>query len=219
MEKICVFIDGFNLYHGIRKTGIETYKWCNLRKLIKHFINEKTQKISEIIYFTAYCTWNDKKKSRHQSYTNILEDDDIKVVLGKYARTEKSFDNSFMEALECIPPEKLPDILRYATKEEKKTDVNVALSIFTYALEGRYDHAFIISADSDFVPSIELTRKHFPNLKFTCVRPPSIRGKELMNCCDYKKKITKNTLKASLLEDTITLKTGKQITKPEKYNP
>jgi uncharacterized LabA/DUF88 family protein len=218
MERICVFIDGFNLYHGIKKTNVESYKWCNLRKLLKHFIDGKKQEISEIIYFTAYCTWNNSKKKRHELYTNILEDDDIKIVPGKYARFERTFDGSFMEILECIPPEKSPNSLRYSTKEEKKTDVNIALSIFEKALEGAYDHAFIVSVDSDLVPAVELTKKHFPNIKFTCIRPPFGKGHELVKCCEgNSKKITKDTLKASLLDDVVLLKNGKTISKPEKY--
>ena len=43
-----VYIDGFNLYHGLRHTGL---KWLNLRQLCENMV--KDHQIETIKYFTA----------------------------------------------------------------------------------------------------------------------------------------------------------------------
>ncbi len=38
-----VYIDGFNLYHGVNKLSDKTLKWCNLSKLFYNFTQPKAK--------------------------------------------------------------------------------------------------------------------------------------------------------------------------------
>jgi hypothetical protein len=40
-KKIAVYVDGFNLYHGIKNLNKPYLKWLNLRSLAEKFIDPK----------------------------------------------------------------------------------------------------------------------------------------------------------------------------------
>jgi uncharacterized LabA/DUF88 family protein len=53
MEKVAVFIDGFNMYYSIVEAGLPCYKWLNYRSLANAFIKQSSEKIEDIYYFSA----------------------------------------------------------------------------------------------------------------------------------------------------------------------
>jgi hypothetical protein len=44
-RKVNVYIDGFNLYHSILLLKDNKYKWLNLKKISKNYINDEYQKL------------------------------------------------------------------------------------------------------------------------------------------------------------------------------
>ncbi|MDH3324593.1 MAG: NYN domain-containing protein [Candidatus Peregrinibacteria bacterium] len=217
MERVIVFIDGHNLYSGIKNCDINRYKWCDLKRLCKQFL-KKDQNLKKILYCSALCTWNKNKRDRHKKYIKIIKDTGVDILMGRYNEVSRNFNQQMkierIEPATAIPP----NFMKFKTYEEKKTDVNIALKIFEYAYLDEYDHAFIISGDSDLIPAIELAQKHFGK-KFTCIMPPNIKGKEIqLTCMDGKGKIKEKTLKACVLKEEYTLKNGEIINIPIEYN-
>ena len=39
MERVTVYIDGFNLYYGLREKGWRRYYWLNLRRLSENILD------------------------------------------------------------------------------------------------------------------------------------------------------------------------------------
>lgn len=224
-ERVIVFIDGFNLYHAIEK-GIKSrrilkrHKWCDLRKLSTHFIDAEKQKIRKVINFTAYCFWNKEKKQRHKKYVKALKLKGTETELGKFRNVSRVFFRKFMVVAKCVPSFFrfiLPRFLEYKTHEEKQTDVNIAIKIFELAYLDEYDHAFIVSGDSDLVPAIKAVKKHFPEKKLTHILPPEAKGQSLRNVCDFHETITNTHLRESSLPDRTSDGNGNLIIIPKQY--
>ena len=52
MERVVVYIDGFNLYYGLRSRGWRRYYWLDLRRLSENLLRPR-QVLAAIRYFTA----------------------------------------------------------------------------------------------------------------------------------------------------------------------
>ena len=60
----------------------------------------------------------------------------------------------------------------YTTNHEKMTDVNISVELMKDAFEDRFDVAFLITADSDLVPTIHAVRQLFKNKRVVAIFPP-----------------------------------------------
>lgn len=218
-ERVIVFIDGFNLYHAVKNNFSHRYKWCNLKKLAKLFLDSEKSQINQVYFFTAYCTWNKAKKDRHKNYIKALKDYcGVYSIFGNYRKTKRAFRKS-MPILKIVPSflSKFIKELRYETFEEKETDVNMALKILEHGFLDDYDHAIILSGDSDLVGAIKMVKKHFPDKKFTSLLPVKSKGRIIQKACDKRFQITSKHFEEALLPEEIVLKTGEKITMPERY--
>jgi len=217
--KCLFFIDGFNLYHRIDESFSHgKYKWLDLRKLSEQFL-EGGDEIGKIIYFTAYCTWNQNKKNRHKKYIQALSKKGVEICLGKFKKVTKRFDKEHMEILTSdINEEDVPDKFDFRSYEEKETDVNIAVNIIKYAVEGGYEHFYVMSADSDFVPAIKHVKKTYRNIKLTNILPINAEGTTLRQVFDDQLEMTEEYLNNSLLDNEIKISSKETIKKPKKYN-
>lgn len=58
MNRVAVFVDGFNLYHALNENpAYHKYKWLNLEKFSRCFLTQNDTLV-EIFYFTSYVTWD-----------------------------------------------------------------------------------------------------------------------------------------------------------------
>lgn len=67
MRRAIVYIDGFNLYYGIRSLNIPALKWLDVESLAKHFLRPHTQ-LEEVKYFTTIIKGDIEKANRQQIY-------------------------------------------------------------------------------------------------------------------------------------------------------
>lgn len=158
MKKIrtITYIDGFNLYYAIKDLDRPILKWVDLWKLSESFLR-KNETLEAVNYFTAYATWMPDKMLRHRMYTKALMEQGVDIVFGK-------FKDKFLTCRKCGRT--------YQTKEEKETDVNIAMALVTDAFQDKYDRAILITADSDLRPPVDIVRKHFPNKEVFVASPP-----------------------------------------------
>ena len=194
MNKVVFFIDGFNLYHSIDENPrLHQYKWLNLKRLASLFLS-KHDTLVEINYFTALATWSPDKVKRHQTYIKALESEGINIVYGEFRRRTKTCPVCHRQ---------------YNTYEEKQTDVNIAIHLFRAAIQDTYDKAFILSGDSDLIPSIHAVKKIFPNKSLGVIIPVGRRAELLKHTCDFHMKLKEKHLAASTFPDEI--RHGQQI--------
>ena len=188
MNRVAVFIDGFNLYHALDgNPAYHKYKWLNLEKFSKCFISPQDS-IVEIFYFTSYVTWNPRKLAKHQIYVKALQLVGVKPIFGAFR----------MKDTTCRLCHK-----HYQIPEEKQTDVNIAIKLFQTATTDLWDTAIIISGDSDLIPAIEAVKNTFPTKKVGVAIPIGRRAEELKLVTDFHRKVKPKHLQTCQFDDTI----------------
>ena len=200
-KRVIFFIDGFNLYHAIANQKYQQYKWLNLNQLANHFIN-RFEKIESIYYFTALTYWNQDKVKRHNLYIKAQETVGVKTVYGEFKKKTKR----------CRICSQV-----YETYEEKQTDVNIAIYLFRMAIEDKYDKAFIISGDSDLIPSILAIKESFPQKEIGVIIPIRGRAFELKSVCDFHIQMKEKHLKLNQFLDKLKLPDDTYLIRPTNW--
>jgi uncharacterized LabA/DUF88 family protein len=205
MAKIVTFIDGFNLYHaldyfeaGTDHYKFRKYKWLNLRKLSSMFVFGKDT-LEEVLYFTTLATWDAGKTARHRLYIRALENEGVRTIYGEFKRKRKHChlcDGHFW------------------SREEKQTDVNIALWLFTTAIMDRYDKAIIISGDTDLLPAMKTVRTVFPGKEIGVVIPIGRASDDFKKQADFHYKMREHHLRKSQFPDPQRLTDGTLIARP-----
>jgi uncharacterized LabA/DUF88 family protein len=202
MNRVIFLIDGFNLYHAIQKNPLyHKYKWLNYYSLARCYVTTK-ENISDVYYFTSLAFWNNEKVNRHKIFIKALENAGVKIVYGEFKRKTRKCQICKKE---------------YISFEEKQTDVNIALFLFKLAVQGKYDKAFLISGDSDLIPSIDAVRNTFPNKLVNVIIPIGSRSESLKNIADVHMKMKEKHLQSSLFPDEIPLPDGSILNKPDTW--
>ena len=141
--RVIAYIDGFNLYYGMRSKGWRRYYWLDLNRLSERLLRSG-QTLAGVKYFTA----------------RVLPDENS---VGKARR-----QNIYLEALETLPDLSihygyyLPKTQRcsdcgatWQTYEEKMTDVNIAVELLGGAQGYAFDTAILVSGDSDLTRPVQ----------------------------------------------------------------
>lgn len=143
----------------------------------------------DVYYFSAYANWRPESKKRHLLYVKALTSAGVKLVMGKF-----KFKNR--QCPKCG--------IRWDGHEEKETDVNIALALLNLAYRDEYDHAFLVSNDSDLSPAIHMIRANFPEKMLTTIVPPHYyHSNELIKASSGKAKIKIGHLKRCLFPQNI----------------
>ncbi|HLT63388.1 MAG TPA: NYN domain-containing protein [Pseudohongiella sp.] len=139
MVRVVSYIDGFNLYFGLKSKGWKRYYWLDLSALSESLLIPG-QELQSTHYFTSRLTptsvnWADKQ--RQDTYLDALQArNNVFIHYGHYLKKTR-------ECRQCKA--NWPDY------EEKMTDVNIAVQLLADAYDDKFDTAIIISADSDLV--------------------------------------------------------------------
>ena len=189
--------------HSTLQHNHPNYRWLNLVELSKRLINPKTEKIQTVYYFSALATWIPESAKKHLSYIHALRTISVKDILGKFTIRER----------------KCPLCTRcYQSHEEKKTDINIAITLLTDGIADKFDTALILSGDSDLAPVITKLKELCPGKKIGIIVPQNQSAMNLKQNADFFKKIQDRDLKKSLLPEQVIYK-GNIITAPAGWLP
>lgn len=155
-QRVAVYIDGFNLYFGMREAGLDNCRWLNVRSLLQSFL-KPDQKMVFLKYFTSRVSNNPEKQKRQATYIEALESVDVKIIYGHYQSGE----------LEC---KRCGHVWRVS--KEKMTDVNIATELILDAYTDKYDVPILVSGDSDLIPPIKAVHQYFPKKSISVFFPP-----------------------------------------------
>ena len=201
MRKIISFVDGFNLYHSLDENPpLHKYKWLNLRALSEQFLTA-SETLVDVYYFTAYFTWRSASYNRHKIYVKALQSENINVVFGKFSKKSIYCDKCKQYIIK---------------REEKRTDVNIALHLLQLAHDNAYDAALIISGDGDLYPAVEIVKARC-NKRVGIIFPMNRHRGDLNALADYDDDIKLHHLKKSRLPNDIPLPSGQTITCPPQW--
>jgi len=201
MSRYCFYIDGFNVYYALQKNpAYHKYKWLNYRKLAESVVHEKDT-IAGIFYFTTFVKWHPENVERHKMYISALRSVGVEIIHGRFL--EKS--------IKCHKCHEY-----FKTHEEKQTDVNIALKILGDAIDGLYDKALIISADSDLLPVIKSVQQHAPEKEIGVMFPIGRSSFELRQNAGFRRKMSEQLLLSCQFPDIVKIG-NTMVSRPENW--
>ena len=201
-SRVITYIDGFNLYFGLRSKGWSKYLWLDLCKLSEALM-ESNQSLQHTKYFTSRVLGNIGKQERQTAYLDALATlDRFSIYWGHYQPDQKQCQKCGHYAYHPI---------------EKKTDVNIATQLLCDAFHDLFDTALIVSGDSDLVPPIEAVKKLHPKKRIVVAFPPKRFSSELALQAHGYFNIFEAKLRQSRLPSKVTLPSGMQVECPSKW--
>lgn len=138
--RVHVYVDGFNLYYGLKSTGSRSLYWLDVRTFMGNFLAKRGYNSLTINYYTAVPLENTGKIDRHETYCKALASTGVNVVYGRYQGKSITCRN-------C------GGVIK--SYEEKETDVNIALGLVKSAASKSADTVILFSGDSDFAPAVD----------------------------------------------------------------
>ena len=206
MTRLIAYVDGFNLYYGLRSKGWHRYYWLDIHRLVGNLL-KPGERLAAVHYFTSHIvpTRGDPDKHRRQK--------------------------AFLEALETLPDVHL-HYGHYLTKsrrcsqcgatsdtfEEKMTDVNIAVELLGDAQDDAFDTAIVMSGDSDLTRPVQAVRARYPGKRIVVAFPPDRTSVNLRKVATAAFVIGRKTLKDSQLPDRIVKSDGHVLTRPREWS-
>jgi uncharacterized LabA/DUF88 family protein len=213
-RRVIAYVDGFNLYFGLREKRWRRYYWLNVQALVQSLL-KPDQVLVCTKYFTARIsgarrgdapTIAKEREAKRQRQCNFLDAlgtlSDFHIYEGHYlAKTIRCF--------RCNRSWEKP--------EEKMTDVQIATELLTDAFENRFDTALLISGDSDLVPPIRSIRSLFINKEVIVVFPPERTSEQLRRHASASFIVGKANLRKSQFPEKVILPNGFVLHRPARW--
>jgi len=216
VPSVTAYIDGLNLYHGLKEGGYENYRWVDPWLLCKHLctkLSGKTQDkwdLQHVHYFYSDVRpiKGEASQGRQDRYVNAMQSHlgpaRVQFTKGKYTAaplvcTNKSCDSS--QQLHC--PKCKRGIER---RQEKRTDVAIAAAMLTDCCAIASDRLLLITGDQDLVPAVSAAVEHHGKTVAVAV-PPKRESVNLRNAANYYVRIG-HDLKRSILPVPLMIPTS-----------
>ena len=201
-HRVIVYIDGFNLYFGLKSKRWKRYYWLDMWRLAENLV--RRGRVTAAHYFTASVRANPPKESRQQAFLAALRvhRPALDIVYGHY----------LLRPWQC---RKCGHVVKRA--EEKKTDVNIATQLLHDAFRDAFDTAFIVSGDSDLAPPIELVCTEMTGKRVIVAFPPSRVSAELKRVATGWFYINQQVIRTALLPNPVIRADGRELWKPEEW--
>jgi len=158
MERVVIFIDGSNFYHGLKakigRTGIDFYKFAKL--LCR---DDDDRKLIRIYYYNAPYKKeidDEKYKSQQKFFSSLESTPYLEVKLGRL----EPRGNTFIE---------------------KGIDILIAVDMLKYAYDDTYDTAILVSGDGDFAAAVNAVKDRGKHVEHAYFRVPTVA---LRKACD-----------------------------------
>jgi hypothetical protein len=203
MKRVIAYIDGFNLYFGLRAQGWKRFYWLNLRQVVLHLL-KPSQTLAATKYFTSIVTSPPGKNRRQAVFLEALGTlPDFNIYYGHFLADTIACKN-------CGHT--------YTTHHEKMTDVNITTEMLSDAFADFFDVAFLLSADSDLIGPIQKVRQLFPNKRVIVVFPPARHSNALKNAAHTCLHLDRATLAKSVFPDQVTKPDGFVLRRPQEWH-
>ncbi len=206
MQRVIAYVDGFNLYFGLRQSGWRKYYWLDLPMLVTKLL-KPDQKLVSTHYFTARIRANghnaDDAKRQNNYIDALVTRPNLSVQFGHYlpkTRKCKKCGASW------------PDY------EEKMTDVNIAAQLLSDAFDDHFDTAIIVSGDSDLTTPIQRVRQRFTAKKIIVAFPPNRHSAQLKQVAHGHLTVGEDKLKGAQLPDPVLSVGGYPLHRPTHWN-
>lgn len=202
MSRVVVYVDGFNLYFGLKSARLKRLYWLDLVALAEKMLLPN-QTLEHVHYFTARIRQNPTNAASVARQSDYL---DALATLPRLSCHEGHFLAKPATCRSCGA--------NWLTYEEKMSDVNLAVQLLLDAVDNRFDTAIIISGDSDLITPIRHVRARFPNKNVLIAFPPKRHSVDLQRVASATFAIGENKLRQSQLSDPVVTASGITIGRP-----
>lgn len=213
-ERIACYVDGFNLYFGLRSAGMRRFYWLDIAELAKSLLRPG-QVLAVCRYFTsrisapgiadqtaAAVSLREKRERQARFLDALATHGGLDIQFGQYL-DKRGYCRS------CGAT--------WPSYEEKMTDVNIATAMLTDAFLDRFDMALVVSADSDLTGPVRAVRALFPAKRVIIAFPPQRNSVTLRQNASGFIHIEASHLSRSQLPDAVTKPDGYVLRRPDKW--
>ena len=201
-QRFIIYIDGFNLYFGLKDSGFQRFYWLNVQELARNLVPSPGELVYTK-YFTTRIAAPVDKRERQANYIEALEMlDDIAIYYGKYQFSTRT-------CFQCGNQERVPN--------EKMTDVNIAVEMLSDAFQDRFDVALLVSGDSDLTGPVAAIRRLFPEKRVIIAFPPTRHSQELEDAASGHFVIGRAKFSKSQFPDQIRKPNGYILKRPARW--
>jgi len=206
LHRVVVYIDGFNLYYGLREKNWRDLYWLNIYEFASNLLKAE-QRLVAVNYFTARISaTSSSMRGKQQRQSNYLD------ALESLPNTNLHFGHFLSKKQKCYSCQAM-----WSTHEEKMTDVNIAVELLLDATDDRFDTAIIVSADSDLSPPIKAVLQRFPDKRVIVAFPPKRVSNTLKKSATGWISIDRRVLKSSQFAEQVYSSRGYLLQRPEKW--
>jgi uncharacterized LabA/DUF88 family protein len=202
MKRVITYIDGFNLYFGLRSKHWKRFYWLNLQQVAQRLL-KPDQILVTTKYFTAVVTHPPDKNKRQSTYLEALSTlPNFHIFYGHYLADTVTCRNCGYV---------------YTTHHEKMTDVNIAVELLTDAFQDSFDVALLISADGDLVGPVKKVNRMFPRKRVVVVFPPGRYSNALKHTATAYTHLNRDILARSVFPDRVIKPDGFVLSRPTQW--
>jgi uncharacterized LabA/DUF88 family protein len=201
-QRVIAYIDGFNLYYGLKAARWKRFYWLNLQILVRNLLKPE-QELVYTKYFTSRVSYPAEKERRQSTFLEALETlDQFQIYYGHYQTNPQI-------CKKCGNRVMMPS--------EKMTDVNIAVEILTDAYQDMFDVAVLVSADSDLTAPVLAIKQLFADKRIIIAFPPQRHSAQLERLAHGSLQIGRATLAKSLFPDKVQKADGFILQKPSEW--
>ena len=197
------YVDGFNVYHSLDDLKKPHFKWLDWWSLGELLIPSQSQTLVRVAMCTAVKATDTQKLLRHRAYLRALESKGVDCLRGHFIDEDR-------DCRACGHKWRAP--------VEKQGDVNLAISLIGDAHKDIFDHAYLVTADSDQAATARMFKADFPAKRLTTVVITGrSHSKEILNLADAKMTVNESHIERSLFPRLIP--GANAILRPAEYDP
>ena len=205
MERVIAYVDGFNLYFGLRSKGWRRFYWLNVHGMVRHLLRPG-QQLEAVKYFTSRVSSSPRDPGQDKRQRVFLE------ALETLPQTSLYYGHYLAKTIECRNCGAI-----WEKQEEKMTDVNIAMELLVDAQQDRFDTALLVSADSDLTGPLIKVRTLFPKKRVVVAFPPDRVSERLKREANGWLNIGKDAIRQNQLSDPVVKPDGVNLWKPAEW--
>jgi len=214
VHRTIVYLDGYNLYHGLMDRYDRKYLWLDLTRFALSLLSDPRQQLISTKYFTSEAPGGSTSDSwqRQQTYWKALKSCPmLEVVKGSYREKAVRCKSCRLAEAECKACGQ-----KLVFRNEKRTDVNIATHLVRDACEGNFEVAILVSGDTDLVPAVEVVKEK--KCRIVVGFPPDRATNDMKDAAGGAAfKITEGQLKRSQFPRRVEIAPGIWVERPTKW--
>ena len=205
VERLIVYIDGFNLYNGLHDAAGNRLLWLDIVKLARTL--RPRSSVVQVKYFTAIVLNEPDAQARQDRYLDALRG----LYPGRLTVVKGQFQEKTRSCRTCGTT--------WVSYEEKQTDVNIAVHLVADVAANRAESFMLMTADTDIIPAVKMAWGANPAANIFAHFPPHRGSDAMRRLMPSSRRTTIARVEQCLLPEVVKSADGATYRRPEKWNP